>query len=423
MKTGNLLIKNITELVTCSGKAPKFGTEMKDVKLIRDGAVLIEDGIIKAVGNSFEIVKEFNSISDKSKYEIINGENKCVLPGFIDSHTHFIFGGYRALEFSWRLKGDSYMDIMNRGGGIASTVKSTRESTPEELYKNGIERLDTMLGFGVTTVEGKSGYGLDVETELKQLRVMKKLNENHTLDVVTTYMGAHAVPIEYKGRTEEYIDFMIEQVLPKVKEENLATFCDVFCEKNVFSIEESRKLLNAAKKLGFKLKLHADEIVNIGGAELSAELNAISADHLLQASSEGIKKMAEKRVIATLLPCTAFCLKEPYARGREMIDSGLSVALATDFNPGSCFTNSIPLVFALATIHMNLSIEEAITALTINAAAAIDKVSEIGSIDVGKKADLVMLKYPSYNFIPYNTGVNIVEKVIKNGIVVKNTIV
>lgn len=412
MRKGNIIIKNASELVTCSGKEAKFGKEMKNLNVINNGAIIIEDGIIKAVGKTEEILKDY----DPKKYIVIDAEGKCILPGFVDSHTHFVFGGYRAEEFSWRLRGDSYMDIMNRGGGIASTVNATKEATEEELYVAGKERLDSMLQFGVTAVEGKSGYGLDLDTEIKQLRVMKKLNEEHDVDVVTTFLGAHAVPKEYKGRTDEYIDFMINSVLPVVVKEKLADFCDVFCEKNVFSIEESRKLLLAAKTMGMKLKLHADEIVQLGGAELAGELGATSADHLLQASDEGIRKMAENKVIASLLPCTAFCLKEPFARGRKMIDNGCAVALATDFNPGSCFTNSIPLVFALAAIHMNLSMEEAITALTLNGAAAIGKAGEVGSLDVGKKGDVVILKYPSYRYIPYHTGVNLVEKVVKNGV-------
>lgn len=407
-----LIIKNASEVVTCSGFSAKFGSEMKDIKVIEKGSIVIEDGIIKAVGASEEVLKGI----DESQYDIIDAEGKAVLPGFVDSHTHFIFGGYRAEEFSWRLRGDSYMSIMERGGGIVNSVKSTREASFEELYNLGKERLNSMLEFGVTTVEGKSGYGLDIDTELKQLQVMEELEKDHPMDIVKTFLGAHATPVEYKGRTPEYVDFIINEVLPKVH--NHAEFCDVFCEKNVFSIEESRSILNKAKELGMKLKLHADEIVQLGGAELSAEVGAISADHLLQASDEGIKAMAEKSVVATILPCTAFSLKESYARGREMIDNGCAVALATDFNPGSCFTNSIPLVFSLACLHINLSIEEAITALTINGAAALGRAETIGSIDVGKNADIVILKYPSYKFIPYNLAVNTVEKVIKKGEVV-----
>lgn len=407
----NMIIKNASEIVTCSGNTAKFGKEMNDVKVIKNASIVIEDGIIKDFGEAEKISQKY----DESKYEVIDATGKAVLPGFVDSHTHFIFGGYRAEEFSWRLRGDSYMDIMNRGGGIVSTVKDTRDASKEELYKLGKERLDSMLHFGVTTVEGKSGYGLDYDTEIKQLEVMKQLNKEHPVEIVSTFLGAHAVPNEYKGKDEEYIDFMLEKVLPKVVKDNLAEFCDVFCEEGVFSVEQSRRILLKAKELGMKLKLHADEIVQLGGSELAGELKAFSADHLLHASDNGIKAMAENGVVSTLLPTTAFCLKEPFARGRYMIDNGCAVALATDFNPGSGFTNSVPLMFALATIYMNMSIEEAITAMTLNSAAAIDRADKVGSIDIGKKGDLVILRYPSYKFLPYNTGVNIVQKVIKNG--------
>lgn len=414
MKKGNILIKNASQIVTCSGNKAKFGKDMSDVHIIENGSVVIEEGIIKAVGKTEDILGRY----DENNYEVLNLENKCVLPGFVDSHTHFVFGGYREEEFSWRLKGDSYMDIMNRGGGIVNTVKATREAPKEELIGLGKKRLDSMLHFGVTTVEGKSGYGLDYDTEIKQLEVMKELNDIHPVDVVSTFLGAHAVPAEYKGKQNDYIDFMIEKVMPYVAENELAEFCDVFCEEGVFSVEESRKILLEAKELGMKLKIHADEIASLGGAELGAELGTVSADHLLHASDKGIKDMAERKVVSTLLPTTAFCLREPFAKGRYMIDNGCGVALATDFNPGSGFTNSIPLIFALSAIYMNMTIEETITAMTINGAAALDRADTIGSIDVGKKGDLVVLEYPSYKFLPYNTGVNIVEKVIKNGVLV-----
>jgi len=406
-----ILIKNASELVTCSGFKAKHGNEMNELHVIDNGAVIIEDGIIKAVGTTEGIL----GMHRESDFNVIDAEGKAVLPGFVDSHTHFVFGGYRAEEFSWRLRGDKYMDIMKRGGGIASSVKSTREASMQQLLDAGLKRLNSILSFGVTTVEGKSGYGLDFDTEIKQLEVMKELDRMHPLDVVRTFMGAHAVPVEYAGRADDYIDYLIASVLPCVTEKRLAEFCDVFCEENVFSVEQSRKLLTKAKDMGLKLKIHADEIVQLGGAELAAELGAVSADHLLQASNEGIKAMAEGSVISTLLPCTAFSLRESFARGREMIDRGCAVALATDFNPGSCFTESIALVFALACIQMNLSIEEAITALTINGAAAVGREHEIGSIDIGKKADIIILEFPSYKFIPYHVGVSTVEKVIKNG--------
>jgi imidazolonepropionase len=413
---GSMLIKNVEQLVTCSGFSAKKGKEMSDLHIIEDGAVIIKEGVIEAVGQTGDIEKQFKkSGADHSDFDIIDARGKAVLPGFVDSHTHLVFGGYRAEEFSWRLRGDSYMEIMQRGGGIVNTVNATRQASAEELLQSGIKRLNSMLSFGVTTVEGKSGYGLDRETEIKQLEVMARLNQIHYLDVVPTFLGAHAVPQEYKSKQEAFIDFMATDVLPRVADQNLAEFCDIFCEKSVFSVEQSRRLLTRAKDLGLKLKLHADEIVQLGGAELAAELGAVSADHLLQASDPGIKDMAAAGVVATLLPATAFSLKEPYANGRKMIDSNCAVALATDFNPGSCFTESIPLVFALATLHMNISTEEAISALTINGAAALDRAEQIGSIDSGKKGDLVVLEFPSYTYIPYHLAVSTVEKVIKQG--------
>ena len=413
---GNLMIKNAAQLVTCSGFAAKKGKEMADLDVISDGAVIIKEGMIEAVGTTAEVEKQFQKAgADRSGFDIIDARGKAVLPGFIDSHTHLVFGGYRAEEFSWRLRGDSYMEIMQRGGGIVNTVNATRKASREELTQSGIRRLDSMLSMGVTTAEGKSGYGLDRDTEIKQLEVMAYLDQIHYVDVVPTFLGAHAVPQDYKGREDAFIDFLTAEVLPVVADRRLAEFCDIFCEKNVFSIEQSRRLLDRARQLGFKLKLHADEIVQLGGAELAAALEAVSADHLLQASDRGIKDMAAAGVVATLLPVTAFSLKEPYANGRKMIDSNCAVALATDFNPGSCFSESIPLVFALATLYMNISAEETLNALTINAAAALDRADKIGSIDAGKQGDLVILEFPSYHFIAYHIGVSTVEKVIKRG--------
>lgn len=411
MTGGNLIIKNANEVVTCSGFKAKQGKEMSELHVINDGALVIEDGIIKEVGKTEEIIKKY----DQSKYEVIDASGKAILPGFVDSHTHLVFGGYRAEEFSWRLRGDSYMSIMERGGGIVNTVEATRKATKDQLYKEGMKRLNSMLSFGVTTVEGKSGYGLDFDTEIKQLEVMDELDKDHPLDIVKTFLGAHAVPKEYSGRTDEFVDYMVDEVMPEVANKKLAEFCDIFCEKNVFSVEQSRKLLSKAKEMGFKLKLHADEIVQLGGAELAAELGATSADHLLQASDEGIKAMADAGVVATILPCTAFSLKEKYARARHMIDNNCAVALASDLNPGSCFTESIPLIFALAALYMNMTIEEAITALTINGAAAVGRAEDIGSIDVGKNGDIIILEFPSYKYIPYHIAVSTVEKVIKNG--------
>ena len=406
-----LYIKHASELVTCKGTAPKHGKEMSDIGIIEDGAVLVEDGIIKQVGTTTEL----DAVVHEADCEVIDATGKTVMPGFVDSHTHYIFGGYRADEFTWRLKGDDYMSIMERGGGINATVRPTREATEEELVEIGRERMNRMLEFGVTTVEGKSGYGMDKDCEIKMLRAMKKLNEEHPVDVVSTFLGPHSVLPEWKGKERAFIDYMLTEVMPAVKEEDLAEFADIFTEKGVFNAEDTAYYLKKAKELGFKLKAHTDEMFPIGGTEVAVKEGAFSCDHLLKVTDEGIDLLAKGNTIATLLPCTAFCLKEPFAPARKLIDSGCAVALASDLNPGSCFTNNIPLIVALGCIHMNMSIEEVITALTINGAAAIDRADRIGSIEEGKQADIVMLKYPSVNYMPYHTAINLVEKVIKKG--------
>lgn len=412
----NLIIKNATQIVTCSGFAGKCGKEMTDLHLIENGTVIVTGGIISHVLHAGE-----KAPVNERDYTVIDATGKALLPGFVDPHTHFVFGGYREEEFSWRMRGDSYMDIMNKGGGIVNTTCATREAAEEELVESGRQRLDAMMRLGITTVEGKSGYGLDKDTELKQLRVMRRLNQIHPMDIMPTFMGAHAIPAEWKGKEDEFIDFNIREMFPLVKQGKLAEAVDIFCEKDVFSVEQSRRYLTAAREHGFLLKMHADEIAPLGGAELAAELHCLSADHLLQASDKGIRAMAETGVVATLLPLTAFSLREKYARGREMIDADCMVALATDLNPGSSFTASVPLLFAIACIYMQLSPEEAVTAFTINSAAAINQADHIGSINVGKQGDLILLQFPSYKFLPYHVGMNIVETVIKRGeIVIKN---
>ena len=408
---GNLIVIHADELATSRGFQARPGKAMNDLHIVQDGAVCIKEGIIAAVGETAEVM----ATVDAQAFTIIDASGKAVLPGFVDSHTHFIFGGYRAEEFAWRLQGMRYMDIMARGGGIASTVEATRQADLKTLVRTGRRRLDTMLSFGVTTVEGKSGYGLDRDTEIRQLEAMAILQREHPVDIVATFLGAHAVPKEYRDRSDAYLEFIMTEVLPLVADRGLAEFCDIFCEDNVFSVDQSRRLLRRAKALGLKLTLHADEIVPLGGTELAVELGSVSADHLLHASDEGIRGMAETGVVAALLPLTAFGLKEPYARGRTMIDQGCAVALATDLNPGSCFSNSVPLLMALATLYMGLTPEEALTAITLNGAAAIDRAKRVGSLETGKQGDVVILEYPSYRFIPYHMGVNTVEKVIKNG--------
>jgi len=329
-------------LSTPLGHTARRGGDMAELSHIENAGIVIDDGIISYVG-------PMSDMPDVSgPYEEIDAAGNAVLPGFVDSHTHLIFGGYRPDEFEWRLKGDSYMSIMERGGGIQSTVNATRGESLDSLVDKAQWFIDRMSEMGVTTVEAKSGYGLETEAELKMLDAINELagREGQKLRVVSTFLGAHAVPAEYKGRTAEYVDMMIREMIPAAK--GKARFFDIFTEKNVFEIEESRKLLNAAREAGFELKLHADEIVTLGGAELAAEVGAVSADHLLHVSDEGVRLMAERGVVATLLPLTAFALREPYAPARKFIDAGAAVALATDLNPGSCFSGSIPLTIALA---------------------------------------------------------------------------
>lgn len=407
-----LLIKNAAQIVTPEGKSARHGREMKQLKIYENQSILIENGKIRSIGSQ----PDWEKLVPADKQ--IDASGKAVLPGFVDSHTHLVFGGYRPDEFLWRMGGMSYMEIMERGGGILNTMKATREASREELVDHSMDFLKKMLAMGVTTVEAKSGYGQDHDTEIKQMEVVRDLNEKQPIELVSTFLGAHAVPPEYKDRGDDFIEFLLKDVMPEVAEKHLAEFCDVFCEKGVFSIEQSRHLLTEARKMGFKLKIHADEIVSLGGAELAGELHATSADHLLHASDEGIRAMADNGVVSTLLPTTAFCLKEPFARAREMIDAGCAVALATDFNPGSGFTFLVPLMIGLAVIYMKMTAEEAITALTLNGAAALDRADRIGSLEPGKQADLVILQYPSYKFLPYHTGINIVETVIKKGKVV-----
>lgn len=404
------IIANCT-LVTPLGNRALKGEEMKNLRILENAFILIEDGMILTTGELKDL--ELLGLSGTAEWQDVGG--RVVLPGFVDSHTHLVFGGYRPDEFSWRLKGDSYMSIMERGGGIQSTVNATRATDKDTLVEKGRWFLDRMVEMGVTTVEAKSGYGLDTETELRMLDAIAELAgaEDRKIDIVSTFLGAHAVPREYAGRTSEYCDLIIDEMIPKVKDK--AEFFDIFTEKNVFEIEDSRRLLQAAKDAGMKLKLHADEIVQLGGAELAAEMGAVSADHLLHVSDEGIRRMAEAGVVATLLPLTAFALKEPYAPARKMIDGGCAVALATDLNPGSCFSGSIPLTIALACIYMKMSVEEVITSLTLNGAAAVGRAEEIGSIEAGKRANLVVLEFDNINYLPYYVGMNCVRNTIFNG--------
>ncbi|MFH0931429.1 MAG: imidazolonepropionase, partial [Candidatus Zixiibacteriota bacterium] len=363
---------------------------------------------------------EFGSCGIDKKTKIIKAEDRVVLPGFVDCHTHPVFGATREGEFELRIKGKSYEEIAQAGGGIRSSVRSVRELSKEKLIKLALPRLDRFLSYGTTTIEAKSGYGLSLKDEIKILEVIKKLNQIHPLDLVPTFLGAHEIPDEYRERREEYIDLLIQKMIPEVAKRKLAFFCDVFCEKNVFSLNESRKILETAKNYGLKPKLHADQLTPSGSAELAAEIKAISADHLEFVSDSGIDRMKESGTIAVLLPGSVFGLgKDNYPPARKMIDRELPVALATDFNPGSSFTESMPIILSLACLRMKLTPAEAITSAIINSAYAIDEGDSIGSLEPGKKADIVIWNVKNYKEIPYHYGVNLRDKVIKNGEIIK----
>ena len=409
-----LLIQNIFQLATPIGQKAVYGEQMNDIKIYQDAAIYCEDGIIKLVDSREKVLSKIGRIN-KSNIKVIDADGKCVIPGFVDPHTHFLFGGTRASEFVSRLEGVSYLDLLKGGGGIVSTMKATRSLSDKELYNTGKKVLEAMLKQGFTTVEGKSGYGLDHDTEIRMLKAMQKMDELLPITLKRTFLGAHAVPPEFKGNPKGYIDFIIKDVLPEIANKHLAEFCDVFCEKGVFSVEQSRKLLLKARRLGLKLKLHADELVSTGGGGLAADLNMVSADHLLAVSDEDISKLAKSNTIAVLLPMTAFCMRKNFAPARKMIDKGCAVSLASDFNPGSCYSYSASLILALAVISMHMTINEALTAITLNGAAALDMADTIGSIEPGKQADLLILDKPDYRFLVYLTGINIVKHLIKDG--------
>jgi imidazolonepropionase len=413
-ETADLLIVNANELVTVAGgsEKPRTGKQMRDVGIIHDGCLAIKDGRIVAVGKTAEVTKTFRAGT------VISANGKTVLPGFIDPHTHLVFAGSREDEFQMRVEGASYLEILNAGGGILKTVRETRKASVDKLVDIGIETLDVMLEHGTTTVEAKSGYGLTTKDELKILEATRRVNQLHTVDVVSTFLGAHAIPPEYKGNTQDYVSLVVQDMIPKVAEKVLAEFCDVFCERGVFTLEQSKRILTAGKEHGLRAKVHADEMSMLGGAELAADVGAVSAEHLLFSSGEGFQAMAAKGVVAVLLPAAAFSLMMGrYADARLMIDYGVPVALGTDYNP-SCLVENMQLVIAFACHFMRLTPAEAITAATINAAHALGKASDVGSLEVGKRADVVLLDVPNHKFLGYHLGVNLVDKVVKNGGVV-----
>lgn len=406
-----MVVLNANELVTVKGSSarPCTGKQMQHLGIIPRGGLAVKDGRIIAVDKSSEVRRSFRA--DK----VINASGKTVMPGFVDPHTHLIFASSREDEFQLRVEGASYMDILESGGGILKTVEKTRKASVERLVESGFRTLDVMLEHGTTTVEAKSGYGLTVKDEIKILEVIKRLNQLHSVDVVPTFMGAHAVPTEYKSKTQKYVDLIVEKMIPQVAEKGLAEFCDVFCEREVFDLPQSRSILLAAKNHKLKPKVHADEMSMLGGAELAADIGAVSAEHLLFSSDNGFRVMAENGVCAVLLPLAAFSLMEgQYADARKMISLGVPVALGTDFNP-SCLAESQQLTIAFACHLMRLTPAEAITAATINAAHAIDRAGEVGSLELGKRSDIVILDVPNHKFLGYRFSVNLVDKVIKDG--------
>jgi imidazolonepropionase len=406
----DLIIINASNIATCRD-------DLQGAGIIENGYVAIKDGKILAVAAGSpaqDLIGENTAIVDAA--------GKTVTPGLVDAHTHLVHGGSREKELPLKLKGVPYLEILKMGGGILSTVKNTRAASKEQLKEKASKSLREMLINGTTTVEAKSGYGLDLDTEIKCLEVALELDALQPVDIVSTYMGAHAVPENFKGNTQGYMDFMFDKVMPYVAQNKLAEFVDVFCEEGVFSPEETKAIFQKAREMGFKLKIHADEIIPLKGAELAAEMNATSADHLLAASDKGIEDMAKAGVTAVTLPGTSFYLMlGKYAQARKMIDAGVRVAIATDYNPGTSPTESLQAIMSFACFGMKLTPEEIIKAMTLHAAYALDRQKYIGSIEEGKMADLVIFDAPNVDYIVYHYGINHVDTVIKNGkIVVKN---
>ncbi|WP_079528986.1 imidazolonepropionase [Halobacillus hunanensis] len=413
--TQKLLITKAAQLITMAGHSgqPARKEAMSQLEVIENGALYMEDGVVVEAGSTEEIHDKYQNSVNPDQH--IDASGKVVTPGLIDPHTHLVHAGTRENEYAMRLKGKTYMEIMESGGGIHATTRATQAASHEDLYEQSRKRLDQFLLHGVTTVEAKSGYGLTLEHELKQLEVAQQLAESHPMDLVSTFMGAHAIPMDEKANPEPFVDRVINEMIPEVAKKNLATFNDVFCERGVFTPEQSRRILEAGKEHGLTPKIHADEIEPYGGAELAASVGAISADHLLKASEQGIKEMAEAGVVGVLLPGTAFFLMAEFAQARKMIDAGVAVALSTDANPGSSPTISLPFIMNLGCLKMGMTPEEVLTATTINAAHAIGCADESGSLEKGKKADVTIFNVPNYLTLSYQYGMNHVDTVIKAG--------
>lgn len=406
----NLWIKNIGQLVTVAsnGERVKTGSAMRELHVRTDASLHIADGIISAIGAADDAPPE--------EIDVIDADGTVVMPGFVDSHTHTVFAGSRENEFALRSEGKTYEQIAAAGGGIISTMNATRAATKKELYKTAEHRLTEMLRSGTTTVEIKSGYGLSPEAEMKMLEVIAELKRDHYSTIVATFLGAHAVPPEYANDRQGYVDRVCDFMLPYVAEKKLATFVDVFCETGYFDLKMTEQIILEAKRHGLIPKLHADQLSAFGAVELGAKHNAISVDHLEKTTSAGIGVLKQSNTIATVLPGCSLFLNHPYAPARTMIDEGIPVAIATDFNPGSQMSYSMQMMLTLACTQMRLTPEEAITAATLNGAAALGMSGEIGSIEIGKQADVVIYRAKDYRYIPYHYAANHVWKVVKNGI-------
>ncbi len=409
----SLLVRGAHQVATPLGHAARRGDEFAKLDVRPHAVVRCEDGRITFVGAESEHSRLFGDTD-----EILDAAGGCVIPGFVDPHTHPVWAGSREDEFDRRLRGESYMEIASTGGGINATVRATRAASTEELLGGTLARLDNFLTHGTTTIEAKSGYGLDLETEVRMLEVISRANRNHPIDLHPTCLAAHEVPPEYRDDPEAWVRRLIEEIHPEISRLGLAEAVDVFCETGVFDLEQTRSLLADAGDLGWRIHLHADELTPLGGAELAVELNALSADHLMCVTPAGIAALAGSDTVAVLLPGTSFFLRSHYAPARDLIDAGCAVAVATDCNPGSSPTESMPTILALACLGMGMGIAEALTAATLNAAAAIGRAHELGSIEVGKRADIVILNAPTYHHLVYHYGINPVRHVIKGGRIV-----
>ena len=415
MIQADLIIEGAAELLTLTGAGnrPRRGEEMGDLGIIQRGALAARRGKIVWVGPTADLT---TSVRPMAFCKLIDAYGKTVMPGLVDPHTHLVFAGSRENEFVMRIQTKTYLEIAAAGGGINATVAATRQASKAELTFAARRSLNRMLPLGTTTVEAKSGYGLDLETEIKMLEVIQGLNQDDPITVVPTFMGAHEIPPEFRQDPEAYVDLVITRMIPAVAERKLARFCDVFCETGVFSVAQAERICLAAQAAGMETRVHADELTDLGGAAMAARLKARTADHLLCANDDGIRAMAQAGVIAVLLPGTAYFLHmQRYARARDMIAAGVPVALATDFNPGSCMTESMPLIMNMACTQMRMLPAEAITAATINAAWAVGEQDRIGTLEVGKQADLLVLDAPNHAHLCYHFGVNLVERVVKDG--------